>query len=577
MLFHVLHLLLSSPIVLATSNGYAPIKVKCSGGKLTRSASEGLNKNEITYMESRYPIAELNLASYLHSVELEDFDVSSFLNEASPTIGLAFSGGGYRALLIGAGEYAALDARTNISQGVGLGGILQSSSYISGLSGGAWLVGSVVCNNLISIDELIHNNTLWQTTNSILNYFDDNIVDQLLMWIDIGEQVRSKQDAGFSISITDVWGRALSYQFLTNKKDYGAGYRFSDLMNETNFRNHYAPFPILLAVGRVPDTNIVNLNSTVFSLTPFEVGSESPYLNSFVATRSIGTLLDNGLPQNSTCISGFDNAGFFMGTSSSLFNAIILSIDNATLPDFLKEFINETIIDPIVKSNIDVAKYNPNAFYNSEDPQTSIESSKTLYLVDGGEDGQNIPLVPLLKRNMSIVFAFDNSADINGLPDGTSLVKTYERQFFEAGAKTPFPYVPDQKSFLHLNLTSRPTFFGCNAGNLTALTDSVFDVPLVVYIANKQYSFASNTSTFKLLYSIADRNAMITNGFEVASMLNGTLDEEWRACVGCAIIRREQKRLGLEQTKQCKLCFERYCWDGTIYEEKKLNISCYKS
>lgn len=123
MLFHVLHLLLSSPIVLATSNGYAPIKVKCSGGKLTRSASEGLNKNEITYMESRYPIAELNLASYLHSVELEDFDVSSFLNEASPTIGLAFSGGGYRALLIGAGEYAALDARTNISQGVGLGGI----------------------------------------------------------------------------------------------------------------------------------------------------------------------------------------------------------------------------------------------------------------------------------------------------------------------------------------------------------------------------------------------------------------------------------------------------------------------
>ena len=70
---------------------------------------------------------------------------------------------------------------------------------------------------------------------------------------------------------------------------------------------------------------------------------------------------------------------------------------------------------------------------------------------------------------------------------------------------------------------------------------------------------------------------MITNGFEVASMLNGTLDEEWRACVGCAIIRREQERLGLEQTKQCKLCFERYCWDGTIYEEKKLNISCYKS
>lgn len=574
MFFCVLLFLINTHAIFAKSNGYAPVKVKCPGGKLGRSASPGLNENEIAYMQSRYPIAKKNLADYLHSAMLYDFEVNSFLDRASPTIGIAFSGGGYRALLTGAGEYAALDARTHILQGTGLGGILQSSSYISGLSGGAWLVGSVVSNDLISIDELIHNNTLWQTTNSILNYFGDNIVDQLLMWIDIGEQVRAKQEAGFSISITDVWGRALSYQFLTNKKDYGAEYRFSDVMNETNFRNYYAPFPILLAVGRVPDTTVINLNSTVFSFTPFEVGSESPYLNSFVETGSIGTLLDNGYPQNSTCIKGFDNAGFFMGTSSSLFNAIILSIDNTTLPEFLKDFINGYILDPIVKSNIDVAKYNPNPFYQSQGPQTPIKASKTLYLVDGGEDGQNIPLEPILKRNVSVVFAFDNSADIDGLPDGTSMVKTYERQFSVAGVNTPFPYVPDQNSFLKLNLTSRPTFFGCNASNLTALTPNVFDVPLIIYIANKPYSFASNTSTFKLLYSMSNRNSMITNGFEIASMLNGALDEEWKACVGCAIIRREQEKMGLEQTEQCRLCFERYCWNGTIHEEKPLNYAC---
>ncbi|KAI5970032.1 hypothetical protein CANMA_000935 [Candida margitis] len=564
MLLDILLFLINAHCVLTVTNGYAPVRVKCPSGKLTRSASTGLNENELTYMHSRYPIAKSNLANYLQSAKLVDFNVTSFLDETNPTIGIAFSGGGYRALLTGAGEYAALDSRTHILQGTGLGGILQSSSYITGLSGGAWLVGSVASNNLISIDELIHNNTLWQTANSILNYFDDNIVEQLLMWIDIGEQVKAKQEAGFGISITDVWGRALSYQFLSNKKQYGAGYRFSDVMNETNYRNHYAPFPILLAVGRVPDTTIANLNSTVFSFTPFEVGSESPYLNSFVETESIGTLLDNGFPQNSSCINGFDNAGFFMGTSSSLFNAIILSIDNSSLPDFLKDFINDSIIDPIIKSNIDVAKYNPNAFYKSQDPETPIESSKTLYLVDGGEDGQNIPLVPLLKRNLSVVFAFDNSADVSGLPDGTSMVKTYERQFSIAGQNTPFPYVPDQKSFLQLNLTSKPTFFGCNASNLTSLTPNVFDVPLVIYVANKPYSFPSNTSTFKLSYNLSDRNAMIRNGFEIASRLNGTLDAEWNACVGCAIIRREQERLGQEQTEQCKRCFEKYCWDGGI-------------
>ena len=38
------------------------------------------------------------------------------------------------------------------------------------------------------------------------------------------------------------------------------------------------------------------------------------------------------------------------------------------------------------------------------------------------------------------------------------------------------------------------------------------------------------------------------------------------ACVGCAIIRRA-RRQGIEQTEQCKRCFENYCWDGTIKGE----------
>lgn len=63
---------------------------------------------------------------------------------------------------------------------------------------------------------------------------------------------------------------------------------------------------------------------------------------------------------------------------------------------------------------------------------------------------------------------------------------------------------------------------------------------------------------------------MISNGYDVASRLNGKLDNEWAACVGCAIIRREQERLGIEQTEQCKKCFENYCWDGTIYKGEPL-------
>ncbi|KAI5911828.1 Lysophospholipase 1, partial [Candida parapsilosis] len=264
------------------------------------------------------------------------------------------------------------------------------------------------------------------------------------------------------------------------------------------------------------------------------------------------------------------NVGFFMGTSSSLFNSVILGLNSQDLPEFLRNLLNKFLVEPFERLNVDVAHYNPNPFYKSQNARNSIEKSDTLYLVDGGEDGQNVPLVPLLRRNLSVIFAFDNSNDHLGWPDGTSLIKTYERQFSAQGRGTPFPYVPDQKTFKNLNLTSKPAFFGCDAKNLTSLTSDIYDVPLIIYTANRPYTYWSNTSTFKMAYSLEERNQMISNGFATATRLNGTLDEEWDACIGCAVIRREQERLGLEQSEQCKQCFERYCWDGTIYEGESI-------
>ncbi|KAI3402476.2 PLB2 [Candida oxycetoniae] len=556
---------------LSSPAGYAPIEVDCPAGSLVRNSSTGLNSNEATYIQSRYTIAKQNLGQYLKSSNLHDFDVDAFLSVANPTIGVAFSGGGYRAQLVGAGEYAALDSRTNLINGNSLGGVLQSSNYISGLSGGAWLVGSLVSNNLVTIDQILSQDILWNTVNSILDYYD-NLVEELEMWIEIALQVESKQLNGFTISITDFWGRALSYQLLPFFPQEAAGFPFSNVVQLPVFQNYYSPFPILVADGREPNTTIVNSNSTVFELTPYEIGSRDPSLGSFVQTKYLGTELDNGVPSSSSsssssrCINGFDNTGFFIGTSSSLFNDILLTIDQDYIPEFLQKIIEEILVDPFEKLNVDVAHYNPNPFYKSTNPDTPIAESKTLYLADGGEDGQNVPLLPLLHRNLSVVFAFDNSADELNWPDGTALIQTYERQFSEQGKGIAFPYVPGQSSFLNLNLTAKPTFFGCDAKNLSTLTDDIYDVPLVIYIANRPFTFWSNTSTFKLEYSVQERNRMIQNGFEVASRLNGTLDDEWEACVGCAIIRREQERMNLTQTDQCKQCFEKYCWDGTIYD-----------
>lgn len=52
-----------------------------------------------------------------------------------PKIGIAIPGGGLRAALFGAGCLSGLDSRNDSAKAAGTGGLLQVSSYITGLSG----------------------------------------------------------------------------------------------------------------------------------------------------------------------------------------------------------------------------------------------------------------------------------------------------------------------------------------------------------------------------------------------------------------------------------------------------------
>ena len=63
------------------------------------------------------------------------YNLSSFNRGAFPKIGIAVSGGGYRAAQFGAGVLSALDARNESAKAAGTGGLLQVTSYLSGLSG----------------------------------------------------------------------------------------------------------------------------------------------------------------------------------------------------------------------------------------------------------------------------------------------------------------------------------------------------------------------------------------------------------------------------------------------------------
>ncbi|KAK9467619.1 lysophospholipase catalytic domain-containing protein [Lipomyces arxii] len=548
---------------------YTPGQVACPRvHSLVRNASSGLSFHERSYIEGRQAETSPYLITYLDRLNLTDFNATEFLADTNITISIAYSGGGYRAMLSGAGSLSAFDDRTpNATDPGHVGGLLQSATYITGLSGGSWLVSSLAVNNNPTIGELVASDNVWDLSDSIFNpggwavwatasYYDDMVHD-----------VDGKKDAGFNVSLTDYWGRGLSNQ-LFNYSDGGPAVTFSDIRNLSSYKAFDLPYPIIVTDGRPYNTDVVSLNSTVYEISPFELGSWDPSLYAFADLRYIGTNMTNGVPNNSTCIEGFDNAGFMMGTSATLFNQFLLQINSTGIEGVLYDAVRDILTD-ISNDENDIAPYAPNPFYGVN-PEISYMANETiLTLVDGGEDFQNIPLAPLIQpiRHVDVIFAMDNSADTNfSWPSGWSMTATYDRQFSSQGNGTVFPAVPDQNTFVGLNLTARPTWFGCDASNITGKNGGT-DSPLIVYMANRPISYFSNTSTFKMSYETDEVEGMITNGYNIATQGNGTLDDEWSKCIGCAIIHREVERRNQTPTAECQACLTKYCWDGTVLDQ----------
>jgi lysophospholipase len=561
-------------------NGYTPQGGDCPSQRPSIRTAGRLSDQESAWLKQRRQNTIDPLKDLLGRLNIAGFDTNGFINDnrnnASliPNIAIAASGGGYRALMNGAGAIAAFDTRTPNSTSAGhLGGLLQSATYLAGLSGGGWLVGSLMTNNFTSVQDIINttpsqSGSLWQFGNSILKGPDQGsiqILDTASYFKNIADTVTGKSSAGFNTSITDIWSRALSFQ-LVNATDGGPAFTWSSIADDTQFSSANTPMPILVADERFPGEKVISANATVFEFNPWEFGSWDPTLYGFAPIKYAGSKFSNGtLPDKEQCVRGFDNAAFIMGTSSSLFNQFLLNIDSTSVPDFIKSAVTNVLQD-LGNDNNDIADWSPNAFRGFNRGSNPSADMDRLTLVDGGEDLQNIPLHPLIQPNraVDVIFAIDSSADTPNepganWPNGTALVATYERSLnktMENG--TAFPAIPDVNTFINLGLNNHPTFFGCNASNLTG------PAPLIVYLPNSPYVFNSNISTFQQEVNNTERNAIIQNGYNVATMGNATRDQQWPTCVGCAIMSRAWHKTNAQVPDVCNQCFQRYCWNGTL-------------
>ena len=563
-------------------NGYTPESGDCPSTRPSIREANGLSSQEASWLQSRRKSTVPAMQSLLGRLNITGFDVDTyFTNHQSntsnlPNIGIAVSGGGYRACLNGAGAIQAFDSReANSSTSGHLGGLLQSATYVSGLSGGGWLVGSIYVNNFTTISALLNDNTssVWHFDNSIFEGPAQGGIQALTSaeyYSTIYSEVQDKSD-DYETTLTDYWGRALSFQ-LVNATDGGPDYTWSSIALEDNFSSGNIPMPILVADGRSPGQLLISGNTTVYEFNPWEFGSFDPTTYGFAPLEYLGSNFSGGiLPDNEQCVRGFDNAGYVMGTSSSLFNTFLLNINTTSISQVFKDVLTRLLND-VGKDNEDIATYEPNPFYGFNNATSQIAQTTNLTLVDGGEDLQNIPLHPLIQplRSVDVIFAIDSSADTEyNWPNGTSLVATYERSLNLSGIgnRTVFPSIPDQNTFVNLGLNTHPTFFGCDPKNLTGIS------PLVVYIPNSPYVYFSNVSTFDPTYNDTERNSIVENGYYVATRANGTADNQWPTCVGCAIISRSLNRTGTAVPEVCTQCMQRYCWNGTVNSTTPANYN----
>lgn len=138
----------------AFTHGYNVTTSPCATPVYARSAT-ALSTDEARYVDSHADVALPALREYLSRAfeGKQQYDVNKLLVKP-PRIGMALSGGGFRAMLTGAGVMKAFK-RESTTPTDSFRGLLDASLYISGLSGGSWAIGSWATAGFPSIDQLV--------------------------------------------------------------------------------------------------------------------------------------------------------------------------------------------------------------------------------------------------------------------------------------------------------------------------------------------------------------------------------------------------------------------------------------
>ncbi|GAA5895812.1 hypothetical protein JCM8208_005094 [Rhodotorula glutinis] len=362
----------------------------------------------------------------LVDVPLDDLDERDL-----PTVSIAASGGGYRAML---NTMASLEAAKET-------GLWDVVTHISGVSGSCWalntlysLGGADISWTLKHLRERVKEPFLQPDTFTGLLNVDDPNSRAIL-----AATILKKASQGGDISLVDVYGVLVSTRlYVASSALPPPPQQLSLHTMKTSAQRDFiddggAPLPIYTTVRHdiPPPSELEKLEKesedkakemvqkaeyTWFETTPFEVGSDK--LAAWIPTWALGRVFDGGKSAERVPELGVP---VLSGIYASAFSASLFSYWSEIRP-LLVAMPLFSKIDDFVKSNaykLDIIHplppaELPNFLYNLRTLPSSVPSSlateRTLGFADAGIN-LNLPYLPLLRRSADVIIALDASAD----------------------------------------------------------------------------------------------------------------------------------------------------------------------
>jgi phospholipase A2 len=404
---------------------------------------------EETFVQKRKKSSKENLEKLLNM---------KIPQHATPNIAICFSGGGYRAMM---GTLGSLIGAANI-------GILDSITYMTGLSGSTWLLAPWTTRGI----------DIHTYKKMLRNYVNLDIIQHTIDPSLLVENILKKTLFEQDLSIIDIYG-----SFLANRlfHDYDTKRQEMCLsQTQKTISKAKLPLPIYTAIEASDDIY------KWFEFTPFEIGST--YLNAFIPTWSFGRKFINGYSEN---FAPEQSLGFLMGIWGSACSVSLEEI-YGHIGSTLNKILPQNIIQPLLTQTfIGDIRISPAHAYNfTKGMQSSpMKYENEFTLVDAGIH-INVPVFPLLRpeRNIDIIIVCDYSSNA-----GTTCKEIKKAEYYahEQGIKFP------QISLANLNKKIATVFKGK-------------DTPTIIYlplIQNKTYHPTFNPTTaefcdtFNFVYS----------------------------------------------------------------------------